>query len=265
MPEQPQTAVAVRHPEAVIVQRTYGLTELEHMGRVFHAAGMFPNVQSVAQAVVKIMAGQELGLSPIESMMGVNVFNGRVSLSAEVMGKLIKKDPRYDYKVITLTNTECLIEFYEDGQVVGSSKFTMDDAKQAGLTGKDVWKSYPRNMLFARALSNGKRWFSPDAGPGVYTHEELGLPVNGEGEIIEGEGPSQRDPALTALMPKLVPHMQPAQYEMLKRMAEDPFTSNATLAETIVTVVQRLRRLADSEELDALETAFTAFGSSPEA
>lgn len=264
MSEQPETAVAVRHPEAVIVQRTYGLNELESMGRIFHAAGMFPNVQSVAQAVVKIMAGQELGLSPIESMMGVNVFNGRVSLSAEVMGKLIKKDPRYDYKIITLTPTECVLEFYENGQVVGTSKFTMDDAKQAGLAGKDVWKAYPRNMLFSRALSNGKRWFSPDAGPGIYTHEELGLPVNGEGELIEGQGPTQRDPELAALVPKLVPHMQPAQYEMLKRMNEDPFVEDATIAETIVGVVQRLRRSADSEQLADLEAAFAAFGLEPE-
>jgi hypothetical protein len=36
------------------------------------------------------------------------------------------------------------------------------DAKAAGLAGKDVWKQYPRNMLFARALTNGMRWFTPD-------------------------------------------------------------------------------------------------------
>jgi hypothetical protein len=38
------------------------------------------------------------------------------------------------------------------------------DAKEAGLTGgnNDMYKKYSRNMLFARALTNGMRWYTPD-------------------------------------------------------------------------------------------------------
>jgi recombinational DNA repair protein RecT len=51
----------------------------------------------------------------------------------------------------------------------------MKDAKAAGLDGKDVWKKYPRNMLFGRAMTNGCRWYCPDifGGKSVYTPEEL--------------------------------------------------------------------------------------------
>ena len=46
------------------------------------------------------------------------------------------------------------------------------DAKAAQTKNMD---KYPQNMLFARAMSNGVKWYTPDifAGP-VYTPEEMG-------------------------------------------------------------------------------------------
>ena len=43
-------------------------------------------------------------------------------------------------------------------------------------------------MLFARAMSNGVRWYCPDvfAGMAVYTPDEMGADVDGEGNVIEG-------------------------------------------------------------------------------
>ena len=42
-------------------------------------------------------------------------------------------------------------------------------------------------MLYARALSNGARWFCPDVlnGSPIYTPEELGANVNEDGEVID--------------------------------------------------------------------------------
>ena len=53
------------------------------IGEVFAKSGMFPDVKSQAQAVVKILAGKELGLSPFESMGSIYVVNGRLSLTAK--------------------------------------------------------------------------------------------------------------------------------------------------------------------------------------
>jgi hypothetical protein len=41
------------------------------------------------------------------------------------------------------------------------------------LVNKDVWKNYPKNMLFARAISNAARFYCPEAISGYYTTEEL--------------------------------------------------------------------------------------------
>ena len=54
---------------------------------------------------------------------------------------------------------------------IGNSTFTIDDAKKAGTKNVD---KFPKNMLFARAMSNGVRWYTPDIFNGsVYTPEEL--------------------------------------------------------------------------------------------
>jgi len=66
---------------------------------------------------------------------------------------------------------------------IGKSEFTAADAAKAGT--QNMGK-FPRNMLFARAMSNGVRWYCPDvfSGNSVYTPEELGARTDDEGYII---------------------------------------------------------------------------------
>jgi len=153
------------------------LREPKALGEVFAESGMFSDTKTAAQAVVKILAGKELGLSPIESMNSLYMVNGKIAVSAKIISSLIKKSGKYDYRIETLTETECTIAFYSlDGSSeveIGKSTFTFKDAARAGLVNKDNWKNYPRNMLFARALSNGARWYCPDSTSSFYSIDEL--------------------------------------------------------------------------------------------
>ena len=145
-------------------------------------SGYFSDVKSEAQAIVKVMAGAELGLPPFASMSGIHIIKGKPALGANVMATLIKNDPRYDYRVTKMERDECSIDFYENGQKIGTSSFTLADAKAAGT--QNLAK-FARNMLFARAISNGARWYTPGifGGSPVYTPEELGAQVDEEGYI----------------------------------------------------------------------------------
>lgn len=156
------------------------------LGDVFTQSGYFSDTRQAAQAVVKVLAGQELGLGPIASMTGIFIVKNRVTLSANAMAAVIKNSPRYDYRVKEHTPEKCLIAFFENSEVIGQSEFTMEDAKTAGLANADNWRKYPRNMLFARALSNGAKWYCADvfAGSPVYTPDELGAEIDGESGTI---------------------------------------------------------------------------------
>ena len=152
------------------------IKEPMELGEIFAKSGMFPDIKTQAQACVKILAGRELGISPIEAMTNIYIVNNKIAFTTKLMGALFKKNKGYDYTLEVLTDTECIIAFYKIEQdkktELGKSSFTIKDAAKAGLVNKDNWKSYPRNMLFSRALSNGVRWFCPDAAC-AYTVEEL--------------------------------------------------------------------------------------------
>jgi len=147
------------------------------MSDIFAESGMFPDIKTKAEALVKVLAGKELGMSAFESVASIYMVNGKLALTSKAMASMIKKSPTYDYTVDTLTEEECTITFTEtvgeDEKFLGTSTFTTKDAAKAGIINKDVWKNYPRNMLFARALSNGCRWYCPEAISGYYTTEEL--------------------------------------------------------------------------------------------
>lgn len=162
------------------------LQEIFSLGDVFAKSGFFSDTQSANQAIVKILAGQELGIAPFTAMKEISIHQGKLGFSAHLVAVLIKRSNRYSFKITQLDNQKCSIDFYEYGEKIDNSNFTIQDAQLAGLINKDVWKKYPRNLLFARALTNGARWYCPEVFNGsVYTPEELGASVDEEGNIID--------------------------------------------------------------------------------
>jgi hypothetical protein len=174
-----ERALTIRQPAQMSLSDTMSLAE------AFTRSGFFSDADDVAKAIVKIQAGRELGIAPVASMTGVYIVKGRVTLSANILASLVKKHPAYDYRVDRLDDAGCEIYFYQNGETIGASEFTMDDAAKAGLANGQNWRNYPRNMLFARAMSNGVKWYCPDVmgGAPVYTPDEMGREVDESGGI----------------------------------------------------------------------------------
>lgn len=141
------------------------------VAKTFYESGMFPDIKSSSQAMVKIMAGQEFGIPPFAAMSGIHIIAGKPTIGAGLMAQRIKASGKYDYNVIELSETVCNIEFHKGKAILGNSIFTIEDAKKAGTKNLD---KFPKNMLFARAISNGVRWFTPDIySTVVYVPEEM--------------------------------------------------------------------------------------------
>jgi hypothetical protein len=145
--------------------------EMTQMGKIFAESGMFTDTKAAAQAIVKIQAGQEIGLPPFASMSGIHIIQGKPTMGAGLIASCVKGSGKYDYKVTELTDKNCSIDFFQGAEKIGTSTFSEIDAKKAGTKNLD---KFPKNMLFARAISNGVKWFCPDvfAGP-VYVPEEM--------------------------------------------------------------------------------------------
>lgn len=150
-----------------------------------------------SQAVMKILAGQEMGLGVFASLSSIHIIKEKPVIGANLMAAKIKSSGKYDYKFIEFNKQVCELMFFERAGYdnswteLGGSRFTIEDASTAGLLDKknkdgsdNNWQKYPQNMLFARAISNGVKWYCPDlfSGNTVYTPGELD-----QAAVVEGE------------------------------------------------------------------------------
>ncbi|WP_343321390.1 hypothetical protein [Sphingobacterium multivorum] len=155
------------------LQQLLPTNEVMSVAQLFAESGMFTDAKQASQAFVKIMAGQELGIPPFAAMSGVHIIQGKPTIGAGLIASTVKGSGKYDYRVIEQSEKICSIDFYQGNEKIGNSTFTIDDAKKAQTKNLD---KFPKNMLFARAISNGVKWYCPDvfSGP-VYTPEEMNI------------------------------------------------------------------------------------------
>lgn len=161
------------------------VNDIMTMAKTFVESGMFADTKQAAQAFVKIQAGQEIGLAPFAAMSGINIIMGKPTFGAGVIASSVKGSGKYDFKVKELNEKICSIDFFEGKEFLGNSTFTIEDAKKQATKNLD---KFPKNMLYARAISNGQKWFCPDVFQmAVYVPEEMPEPITEDVqcEVIE--------------------------------------------------------------------------------
>ena len=149
------------------------------MAQTLCQSGLIPSGLNTPEKVsVALQWGHELGLTPMVAVNNVAVINGKPTLSADIMSAVVKRSPEYggiEWKELSETKAECVItRILSNGEKESiTSSFTIEDAQKAGLTGKDVWRKYPKRMLKHRCLSYGLKDMFPDLLAGLYTPEEM--------------------------------------------------------------------------------------------
>ena len=169
------------------------MADIQQMAETAFASGVM-GISNSSQAVMKILAGREMGLGVFASLSNIHIINEKPVFSANLMAAMVKGSGRYDYQIQEFNDQICKLAFFEKRNgnwiVTGESSFTMDEAARADLIKpKGNWEKFPRNMLFARAMSNGVKWYCPDifAGNTAYTPDEFDCPVDEEGEVVSGQ------------------------------------------------------------------------------
>jgi hypothetical protein len=159
--------------------------------RIGAAAAQAGNYKSKneAELALRVKYGMEMGLGPATALQAVTVINGSPALGAGAIAAKMGGHPSYDYEVTEHTDERCtiVVHRYKRGEwrACPPSTFTMEDAATAGLLRQGPWKQYPRNMLFARALTNAARFHAAEVfGGAVYTPDELGAEVDEQGEVV---------------------------------------------------------------------------------
>ncbi len=176
-----ENKLAVTHPQTTYLGLSFA--DIKNVAQALALSGIFDDAKDANVAFAKVLAGQELGLTPFQSLQEISFIKGKPSVSANVKAAKIKASGKYDYRVRTWTTSGCEIEFFQDGKSVGKINYTEEDARRAGVYDRNpVYKSNPKAMYFAGAIRQGQRAYCPDTMGGIptYDHEELV-----EAEVVE--------------------------------------------------------------------------------
>lgn len=165
-----------------------GLSTAMALGKVLAESGYFADVKNAAQAVVKIIKGQALGWDPIYSLSNVYVIQAKgrdgtvypptVTLSAQGLASLIKASGRYDYELAQCDEKVCVIEFYSvkagKRHLIHIERYSMDDAKRAGLDTRTNYGKFPRAMLRSGCMRHGFTVACPELATGCSPNGDTG-------------------------------------------------------------------------------------------
>lgn len=173
---------------------------LGQLAKTIAGSGCFGHAVNPYVAAVKILAGQEIGIGPVESMRGLHVFDGKIELGAAVMSSKIKGSGFFDYEVVQCDDDGTVLECFEKSQRTNEWRqlpnitFTREEAQRAGLLNKKgPWQNYFSDMCFARALSRFFRRYCPHlAGGAVYAEGEASTDLRPDPEPPRGPGGAQK-------------------------------------------------------------------------
>ena len=161
---------------------------------------------NAANVLLVIEHGLALGLRPTAAINGINIINGKPTLSSDAMAAVVR---RAGHKLRIIEDTDAMsvtaiLIRADDPDFEFKVTWDKRKAQQAGLWGnKGPWTLYPMQMLRARAISEVCRQGASDALAGViYTPEELGGTVDGEVITEQPASPaSGPSPAASASAP----------------------------------------------------------------
>ena len=129
-----------------------------------------------SNCIIAMQWGMEIGLQPLQAMQSIAVINGRPSIWGDAMLALVRGSGVLEEISETLEegDTVAVCTVKRRGEKPATRRFSLDDAKKAGLTGKQgPWSQYPKRMLQLRARAFALRDVFPDVLRGVLVAEEV--------------------------------------------------------------------------------------------
>ena len=156
------------------------LTEAIQFSDMLASSSMVPKAyQGKPQDIlVCVQWGYEMGLAPMQALQNIAVINGKPSVYGDAMMALVQAS----------AVCEDVEEFFEDENTPNPvavciakrknrkpvvAKFSLEDAKRAGLWGKQgPWSAYPKRMMQMRARGFALRDCFPDVLKGLISAEE---------------------------------------------------------------------------------------------
>jgi hypothetical protein len=125
------------------------------------------------------MTAKALNVDPMLALNGgFNIIKGKINMGAHFMAGLIRRQG-HSIQVVELSATKCvIIAKRKDNNDSLKYEMTIQEAECARLTGKDNWKSNPKQMLYCAAVRNVARILFSDIVGVAYDEDEMHAPLS---------------------------------------------------------------------------------------
>jgi hypothetical protein len=139
-------------------------------------SGFLPDyIKTPGQAVAIIMAGREMGVQPMQALRSINLVKGKITINADLQLALFVRDGgQFKWLQDDLYGAKIWLRHPTGSEY--TSPFSQQDAKTAGLWGKNTWALYPRPMMRARAITAGLKAVGYEPVSGAYDDVSVELP-----------------------------------------------------------------------------------------
>jgi hypothetical protein len=128
--------------------------------------------------LVATIWGKEIGLATLQALQNIAVINGKPSVYGDAAMALVQASPVCEgieefFEGEGTVNPVAVCVAYRKNRKPVTAKFSVEDAKRAGLWGKTgPWQAYPKRMMQMRARGFALRDAFADVLKGLITAEE---------------------------------------------------------------------------------------------
>lgn len=219
-----------------------------------------PSIKTPEQVIAIALTGRELGIGMMESVRGINVIQGKPSVSPQLMLALSRRTGEMEKFAVhapgkpgtppDATGAECHVK--RRGEPEHVTIFGPKEAKDLGLDGKDNYKKQGPVMYQWRAVAANLRVTFPDAISGLYTPEEMGadVAINDEGEM------QVKNPAPAPTSAFAMPKEKAVDAEVVPPEDSAPAAKSDALTEAERKMLFKLARAAYGDQSEAKLRAY---------
>ena len=200
------TALAMRQNVSLQITDAESLIKV---GELFDRCGMFGCSQQ-GQGLVLAMTCIQAGMTPLEFMQTYHIIEGKPAMRADAMlAKFVERGGKYTIE--ERSEKRAAATFTKENNTL-KAEYTFAEAQRQGIiygkdgkTVKTNWQKYPKQMLWARLVSDTVRALDPGVNMGTYTPEEVNdfddaktvrpvIPTPITGEQVRKEQPEKPAP-----------------------------------------------------------------------
>lgn len=202
----PTTALAVQRRPITFGDFMAKISDFTALATSLARSGRAGESATPEKVLATMCMGAELGIPPMTAAQQIYPINGKLTISVALATSLLYRD----FPGASIESNDdgqtCTVTITVPGRGKATAKFSMEDAKRAGLVKKDSnWEKYPDDMRYSKAVIRAIRRIAPDVLCGLYTREEIEeQPLSVQASTVTQAAPAPA-PAVAATTPTATP------------------------------------------------------------